>query len=721
VIAFIFRGFIASSDAASSWFSPFYNLKEIFFVWSTYNIPGSSIPNSFTSFFLRLYYSIFDSMIHNPEFVQKASWIVFFEVAAFVTFHFVNKYYLHNKWYSLFATLFVLFNPISQYFLWGKQHWAYYLVPIYFICSVLYKKYFDSGNMMYLYGISFISFFCGFAFNQPAYFATLALFIACIFLWNFSQLNNRCKIIVDHFKFLSFSLLINAVYFVPMFFGGYDKIQAVKANYAGGDAFPILRDLQHVNFFYSFINITKGYGKFYSLNHGVLIGWTIFYLLIIYFVFIGKKFFNKRDKEYLLILFIFLLALIFLNKGITEPWPNFSKYIYSFDIMYIFRDFKDKMALGYSLVLSIFYIYLFKIDIRLFKMFLVVISIMVYVTFLNNTWFTPGLIYSNNLNYLKEANFSTLGASRILNLPLVNYSFFYTNSPNYSGNSPLKNIFHQDVLYTTNLQNNDIKKLKLMLESGAIDEELMQSYLQKYNVEYILNNKNSFVKEDKNPYAYDYSRLQSLNFLEMVQDTDKFQVYKYDNYKPRIYGSDVSFQKISPIEYRIFVKNVDSVSEITFLESFSKGWNLYLKKNPSSGWCAPVAYSDANSTTTCEENKDFMFSVLPIGDTNPSIFFGENKFINKQTGNDDYFNKWDISKEFIEENFDNNFYHINPDGSIDIELVLYFKPQIYFYLGLLISGTTLLTCLGYLFYIWKGRWLLATLTSLKSSLHNGSL
>ncbi len=40
----------------------------------------------------------------------------------------------------------------------------------------------------------------------------------------------------------------------------------------------------------------------------------------------------------------------------------------------------------------------------------------------------------------------------------------------------------------------------------------------------------------------------------------------------------------------------------------------------------------------------------------------------------------------------------NADGSYDIELVLKFFPQRWFYLGLLISVTTLLSCIGYLAY-----------------------
>ena len=64
----------------------------------------------------------------------------------------------------------------------------------------------------------------------------------------------------------------------------------------------------------------------------------------------------------------------------------------------------------------------------------------------------------------------------------------------------------------------------------------------------------------------------------------------------------------------------------------------------------------------------------------------------------DYANQWTIDPEYIKANFDKSMYKENPDGSIDLELTLYFKPQSYFYLGIIISGTTLILCLGYLGY-----------------------
>jgi len=45
----------------------------------------------------------------------------------------------------------------------------------------------------------------------------------------------------------------------------------------------------------------------------------------------------------------------------------------------------------------------------------------------------------------------------------------------------------------------------------------------------------------------------------------------------------------------------------------------------------------------------------------------------------------------------------NADGSYNLEMVIEFTPQRWFYLGLLISSITLFSCLGYLGYDWRRR------------------
>ena len=46
----------------------------------------------------------------------------------------------------------------------------------------------------------------------------------------------------------------------------------------------------------------------------------------------------------------------------------------------------------------------------------------------------------------------------------------------------------------------------------------------------------------------------------------------------------------------------------------------------------------------------------------------------------DYANGRTLDADYIKKNFPKDYYKENPDGSIDVNLTLYFKPQSYFYL-----------------------------------------
>jgi len=60
-----------------------------------------------------------------------------------------------------------------------------------------------------------------------------------------------------------------------------------------------------------------------------------------------------------------------------------------------------------------------------------------------------------------------------------------------------------------------------------------------------------------------------------------------------------------------------------------------------------------------------------------------------------------IDPEYIKANYPKEYYKIYPDGSIDIEMTLYFKPQSYFYLGIIISTFTFVGCIAYLMRNWS--------------------
>jgi hypothetical protein len=66
------------------------------------------------------------------------------------------------------------------------------------------------------------------------------------------------------------------------------------------------------------------------------------------------------------------------------------------------------------------------------------------------------------------------------------------------------------------------------------------------------------------------------------------------------------------------------------------------------------------------------------------------------TESDATLNSFYISPDYIRQNLPASAYTVNPDGSINVDLTIYFKPQSYFYVGVIVSGATLLACLGYL-------------------------
>ena len=185
------------------------------------------------------------------------------------------------------------------------------------------------------------------------------------------------------------------------------------------------------------------------------------------------------------------------------------------------------------------------------------------------------------------------------------------------------------------------------------------------------------------------------NYSIVFEDSD-FKILELPiDIKPEILSNNSHLQISNPIKKRIYISNIKSLQTLIFLESYHKDWKLYLRKNPSNDWCTPIEFYNNTNTTECEHTLKFFegeeLSYLwkkPIFDDAHIIVF-------------DYANSWTIDPQYIKNNYSKEYYIENPDGSIDVELVLYFKPQSYFYLGLIISGTTLVLCIGYLVYDWR--------------------
>lgn len=679
-LAFIFHGFIASSDAASTWFSPFYNATQLLYSWSDYAGLGVAQPNNFTSFFLRLFYALPSLISSSPEFIQKAAWISFFSLTGLLLMYLINSV-LRKPLHAFVSVLFLFFNPVSQLFLWQQQQWSFYLIFPYFLGTFLYLKFCNTGKFFYAAIIPVIWLFFGFAFNQPAYFAPFLILLGSIFFFTLARTNKKRLFILENIGLAILFVLVNFVYLLPLFIGGGSVLNSTQSGY-GGTTLPILTELKNVNFFYSFINITKGYGLFYTQNILFIGMWTVFFLIVFYSAFSRRdKVFEKNDKHYLLLFVIILLIFIFFTKGISAPFSAFSQFLYSFKIMYIFRGFKEKFAIGYVITLAFLFIYLFRTKSIYMKRFLVMLGIVSYVGFASNFWFPEWLHYSDDLRYLSAVQFPTQNDSRVLNLPLVGYSFFYTKDPDYVGDNPMKNIFKKNVIYSSFLGITD-KRSELIKEQtvkNTLSASDFYQYLSEYNIEYILDNKNAYVAQDKYKFAYNYKILNQYPFLTKVSETATFILYRFSDYYPKVYSLNSVFQTISPIQYKVYLSHVKENQSLSLLESFDPGWRIYAVKNPDVGWCRKTAFYPLVNGYECQDNsKSFSLDEL-------SYPFEKSLFTASHTQIYGYANTWTMGYDDIVNTLDKSYYVKNQDGSVDVELVLYYYPQIYFYVGLSVS------------------------------------
>ncbi|GFP28364.1 hypothetical protein HKBW3S33_01779, partial [Candidatus Hakubella thermalkaliphila] len=147
------------------------------------------------------------------------------------------------------------------------------------------------------------------------------------------------------------------------------------------------------------------------------------------------------------------------------------------------------------------------------------------------------------------------------------------------------------------------------------------------------------------------------------------------------YSPTITFQKINPTRYVVRVDNATSPFFLVFSESYHRQWKAYLESKPLEFNEIIAEYSN---TGVREARHEMRFTPGDI-----SYLFKKPISEDRHFLVNGYANAWYIDpKEIGKENF---------------TVTLYFRPQSYFYMGLIISGLTFLGCAGYLVYGWRKR------------------
>lgn len=144
-----------------------------------------------------------------------------------------------------------------------------------------------------------------------------------------------------------------------------------------------------------------------------------------------------------------------------------------------------------------------------------------------------------------------------------------------------------------------------------------------------------------------------------------------NNSKPKI-----TFRKVSPVEYAIDVENATEPFFLVFSEGYDTNWKAYTKGEIKKFDNIIAEYPNNNVIEVKNDKK------LNLAD----FFFLFSKPL-------------DEKYHFVANGYSNAWY-INPEGNkSSFEIILYFKAQNIYYVGLLISGFIFAGCIFYLFLI----------------------
>lgn len=558
----------------------------------------------------------------------------------------LSMYWLAKKVFrieSFPATLIALFyvlNPFSVFHIQSMMFWN--IVPLAFLpifFGILFLNYSSNFKLFFYSGIACLV--TSFSFANIPYLGIFQIFLLISLLVIpflkdklFRLKEFALKFVIVESSFILFSAwwLINLVRIQFQDNSiGYTKDFAISwARYASGDG----RIMQKIFSFKELIPIDKGYflSDFYN-NWFVNIVMVMPFFLVIY-LFIVEK--NKGIIRKLSIMVLILSIIIFLNKGVNEPFG--SLYILMLEKLPLFIIFKsplEKFSLLLLVIFTMTIIILYSSKKRILNVVLVIyltVAVIPFVT-LNfipdfsigaNKFITRKFLYKQEYKQVIERINNDKLYYRYLSLPgSLNYQVTMHNHDNkyYRGMDPVLYAINKPFIATYSGDQFDIIYKNLSSQN-------IENIMGAFSIRKIMINKDiipSFGFSEKNSS----SQLNTIFSKTMAKGQfGNIDLYDLESYVPLIYtptreiyinnpssgpvnvlskmtSSDfkhgsvvfsenssestadkiidfpdenrptIEFKKINEIKYRVIVHGLKQEIPLIFNESFNKQWKMF--------------------------------------------------------------------------------------------------------------------------------------------------
>lgn len=635
-------------------------------------------------------------------------------------FIFLTLFFNKSRDYQVMivSSLLYTFSTFSIFTVWQGHLFAVYLVSLFPLILFLFIKALKTFNISYLIIFSITSsIFNIFFISLPWFFALLISILPILILLYFEHKKRFFLLGTISFILL---MLLNFYWIFHLVYSPYssddiitnDMVSTLNSrDFLLSGENTIKSTSVRNELIYPFLglfhkNIQKDFGwksyiSFSEWNLKLLNLNVIFFAPILLASLFLKRLAQKEKQLYLAAMSSWLVILFLFTVKIGEWGANL--FIWLNNVIPGFVMFKN-MYDKFGLAMAFSHAFLFALSMKIVLNVISSLHIRNYVLFfalgvilLNAKPFIFGDFYKHPiwttkntygtitdfnsdfydlLTYLKQME----EPSRFLWLPLNNANYIQISDKNlknhyYSGVSPLR--------FLANISDFS-GRLSFPPKLGGIlfqkieekEYEAVGFYLQKLNVEYIIIN-HDIPKDLQQSYLFskklysaqnnkafydvllgdkvkDFGKKYSLYTINDVFSNEKVYLTKNINQFP-IDFTKVKYEKKASYEYNVQVNNLANKSYLIFLDPYHKQWELRLSNNKKF----------ANG------------SHIPIFD---------------------YANGWLLDPEYIKKNVSKNDYHINENGSININIKLYFKVQDYFIPAILVSAIALFGCIAFLIY-----------------------
>lgn len=637
---------------------------------------------------------------------------------------FIKKKSYYSFLVKIISSLLYTFSIFSYYTVWSHQLFSVYLTAILPISLFLFSKSVLEKKIYYILCLNLVLFFSSATLYSIPWISAIFISILPILLFLFNK--NRAAFIKHLFILIFLSILLNLHWIFPFVHAPFssdlnndlistvssEEIRAsninniVAVSYRNELRYPLL-GLFHFNLQRDFS--WKSLDVFQKSYASLLLPNILFVIIVVLAYFYNKGRSIDEKRLYFSSLTSWLIALYFFSVKIgnwgLSLFLMFNDHLPGFTM---FRNMYDKFGLSLAFTLSLLLAVSLSRLIENIKKDLhkkILLFIFLTLVIFNVKPFIVGSFYrlpyantKNISNHTADFNqdFYDLltslkdldSASNVVWFPLntANYVFISDGSLEnsyYMGVSPLQFLANTSDFngllsfkpeQSEYILNNLVEKNYLSI--GKLFSQLGIEYLVKNNdIDENIQNSHFFSRNKAGDFfqLQNNSELENVLFGAKIDDFgDRYSLYeinpKFRNKKIYL-TSDLSefsenyaqlnYNKLNSYKYEIEIYHLDKKTNLVFLDPYHKQWEIY---------------ADVSHDSVVNGPHDVVFN---------------------------YANGWKLDPDELINSLNRDQYIQNDDGSINLNLILYFKPHRYLILSAVISLVSLTTVIALFIYLIK--------------------